>query len=1689
MNKIYKVIWNATLSAWVAVSELAKGKTKSSKVTGIVGAATVSLMITFSSDVTANVINTDSNNCITGSNGIVGTINPGTTGGQATDGSGTYSTVAGCNAKGNGLSAVTAYGAFSEVTGNAGTAIGHNSQANAFGTAVGVESRATGVGSTALGEGSQSTGQNAVALGGTATGTASGNVVSVANAVTASGSGSVAIGGNATRGAQSTGTDSIAIGGQSRATNTGTIAIGKNAFTGAVGTESLNNIAIGTNASNSNLTSGNPAGTGGQIALGNGAKTTTFAQIAIGDNSNAGGNNYAIAIGGGATVTANSGVAVGGVAMGRNTQAGSFAVGVGPGAQATGANSTALGNAATANNTNSTALGNGAQATGLASTALGTAAVASIDNSVALGNGSTTTAITGTGFLTSQTAPTVGAVSVGNGTAAGNRRIQNVADGSAASDAVTVAQLDKAYDDAHTNLKNVLGGNAAYDAATNTYTAPTNIGGTGKTTIDDAIKATKRTVTSGTNIVVTPTTASDGSITYSVATSATPTFTSVTVNNAPTAGTDATNKTYVDSKAAASKTEVAGGSNIAGVAKTTGANGQDVYTVNANGTTASAGSSAVTVTAGTKDANNVTDYKVDLAASTKTDIQKGVDAKTAVDNTGLTFKGDTAATSTAKKLGDTVSITGDTNISTVATTNGVQVKLNPNLDLGAAGSVKTGNTTINNAGVTADQVTVGGVVINKTTGINAGGLAITNVAAPTAGTDATNKTYVDSKAAASKTEVAGGSNIAGVAKTTGANGQDIYTVNANGTTASAGSSAVTVTAGTKDANNVIDYKVDLAASTKTDIQKGVDAKTAVDNTGLTFKGDTAATSATKKLGDTVSITGDTNISTVATANGVQVKLNPNLDLGAAGSVKTGNTTINNAGVTADQVTVGGVVINNTTGINAGGKAITNVAAPTNNTDAANKKYVDDAGSTLTNLGFGLKAQDGTTVNKKLGEAVDIVGSNSNITTKVNAGKVEVALSNALDLGAAGSVTTGATVINNAGITANKVTVNNAPTVGTDATNKTYVDSKAAASKTEVAGGSNIAGVAKTTGANGQDIYTVNANGTTASAGSSAVTVTAGTKDANNVTDYKVDLAASTKTDIQKGVDAKTAVDNTGLTFKGDTAATSTTKKLGDTVSITGDTNISTVATANGVQVKLNPNLDLGAAGSVTTGATVINNAGITATQVTANKVTVNNAPTAGTDATNKNYVDGKVQTLADSPLGFVGDSGTKATRKLGEDLNIKGGATGTLTSGNIGVVSNGSNQLDIKLAEAIDLGTNGSVKTGNTTINNAGVTADQVTVGGVVINNTTGINAGGKAITNVAAPTNNTDAANKKYVDDAGSTLTNLGFGLKAQDGTTVNKKLGEAVDIVGSNSNITTKVNAGKVEVALSNALDLGAAGSVTTGATVINNAGITANKVTVNNAPTAGTDATNKTYVDSKAAASKTEVAGGSNIAGVAKTTGANGQDIYTVNANGTTASAGSSAVTVTAGTKDANNVTDYKVDLAASTKTDIQKGVDAKTAVDNTGLTFKGDTAATSATKKLGDTVSITGDTNISTIATTDGVQVKLNPNLDLGAAGSVITGNSKLDNSGLTITGGPSVTGSGINAANKNISNVADATTDDQAVNKGQLDAATTASSSKTDALGNSTATNLGGGSKYDNSTGAISAPSYVTTKTDGTTTTA
>ncbi|MDI1225068.1 ESPR-type extended signal peptide-containing protein [Acinetobacter sp.] len=1615
MNKIYKVIWNATLSAWVAVSELAKGKTKSSKVTGIVGAATVSLMITFSSDVTANVINTDSNNCITGSNGIVGTINPGTTGGQATDGSGTYSTVAGCNAKGNGLSAVTAYGAFSEVTGNAGTAIGHNSQANAFGTAVGVESRATGVGSTALGEGSQSTGQNAVALGGTATGSASGNVVSVANAVTASGSGSVAIGGNATRGAQSTGTDSIAIGGQSRATNTGTIAIGKNAFTGAVGTESLNNIAIGTNASNSNIASGNSAGTGGQIALGNGAKTTTFAQIAIGDNSNAGGNNYAIAIGGGATVTANSGVAVGGVAMGRNTQAGSFAVGVGPGAQATGANSTALGNAATANNTNSAALGNGAQATGIASTALGTAAVASIDNSVALGNGSTTTAITGTGFLTSQTAPTVGAVSVGNGTVTGNRRIQNVADGSAASDAVTVAQLDKAYDDAHTNLKNVLGGNAAYDPVTNTYTAPTNIGGTGKTTIDDAIKATQRSLTGGSNIVVTPTTAADGSISYSVATSATPTFTTVTtgnskldnsgltitggpsvtssginaanttINNVANATTadQAVNKGQLDTVSTQANKAIIFTGNarksgdttdinrklgdsiaISGTATTAGTySGANVKTVTdqngaiaiqiadapnfagtvtstglqVNGASAVTGNSTIggtqTVT-GISNLNggaNLNSQKItNVAAGTATGDavnfgqltttnQNVSNLTTTVTNQGTdisTLKGGfnlqtNGKNSGAIKAGDTVDIgvatPADTNLTATKTGNNVAFALSKDLNLT---SVTTGNTVINTAGVTADKVTVGTVVVDKTTGINAGGKKITNVAA---------------------------GDISTAASTDAVNGGQLFTTNQN-------VSNLTTTV-TNQGNQITTNTSDIST-----LKGGFNLQTNGKSSGAIKAGDTV------DIG--VATPSDTNLTATKTGNNVAFALSKDLNLT---SVTTGNTVINTAGVTADKVTVGTVVVDKTTGINAGGKKITNVAAgdistaastdavnggqlfTTNQNVAKNTSDISTLNTTVTNQGnqittntsniatntsdistlkggFNLQTNGKNGGAIKAGDTVDIgvaTPADTNLTATKTGNNVAFALSKDLNLT---SVTTGNTVINNAGVTADKVTV------GTVVVDKTTGINAGGKKITNVAAG-DISTAASTDAVNGGQLFTTNQNVAKNTSDISTLNTTV-TNQGNQITTNTSDIST-----LKGGFNLQTNGKNSGAIKAGDTV------DIG--VATPADTNLTATKTGNNVAFALSKDLNLT---SVTTGNTVINNAGVTADKVTVGTVVVDK--TTGINAGGKKITNvaagdisaatstdavngGQLFTTNQNVAKNTSDISTLNTTVTNQGNQITTNTSNIATNtsdistlkGGFNLQTNGKNSGAIKAGDTVDIGvatpadTNltatktgnnvafalskdlnlTSVTTGNTVINNAGVTADKVTVGTVVVDKTTGINAGGKKITNVAAgdisTAASTDAVNggqlfttNQNVSNLTTTVTNQGndistlkggFNLQSNGKNSGAIKAGDTVDIgvaTPADTNLTATKTGNNVAFALSKDLNLT---SVTTGNTVINTAGVTADKVTV------GTVVVDKTTGINAGGKKITNVAAG-DISAATSTDAVNGGQLFTTNQN---------------------------------------------------------------------------------------------------------------------------------------------------------------------------------------------------------------
>ena len=124
------------------------------------------------------------------------------------------------------------------------------------------------------------------------------------------------------------------------------------------------------------------------------------------------------------------------------------------------------------------------------------------------------------------------------------------------------------------------------------------------------------------------------------------------------------------------------------------------------------------------------------------------------------------------------------------------------------------------------------------------------------------------------------------------------------------------------------------------------------------------------------------------------------------------------------------------------------------------------------------------------------------------------------------------------------------------------------------------------------------------------------------------------------------------------------------------------------------------------------------------------------------YEDGKgkhtVATMEDG-LKFKGDDSTVIAKKLNEQLDIIGGATKTdLTDNNIGV-NHDNGKLKVQLAKNLNLTDTGSIKFGD---NNLNINKDGLTINNGPSVTKDGINAGNKAITNVKAGTNDTDAVN-----------------------------------------------------------------------------------------------------------------------------------------------------------------------------------------------------------------------------------------------------------------------------------------------------------------------------------------------------------
>jgi hsf len=468
--------------------------------------------------------------------------------------------------------------------------------------------------------------------------------------------------------------------------------------------------------------------------------------------------------------------------------------------------------------------------------------------------------------------------------------------------------------------------------------------------------------------------------------------------------------------------------------------------------------------------------------------------------------------------------------------------------------------------------------------------------------------------------------------------------------------------------------------------------------------------------------------------------------------------------------------------------------------------------------------------------------------------------------------------------------------------------------------------------------------------------------------------------------------------------------------------------------------------------TAINAAGNKITNVLAGDVNA-----TSTDAVNGSQLNEVKETAEKGWNLTTAGSATKHNVKPGTDVDISS-ANGNIT------VSNNQGNVKLTLNKDLNLTEDGSVKVGATKVTKDGVTIDN----GPSMTITNGINAGDNKITNVKAGVADTDAVNVAQLNEVKNAAATAGKGWTLSTGKNDNNKYvvkpeGE-VNISGD-TNITVTHDRGNVEVALNKNLDLTKDGSVEIGSTTLNkdglavgtnvkvtDKGLTAGDVSVT---TDGINAGNKkitnvadgtiaadskdavnggqlhkvkTDLETAVTAAKTEVEAGENVTVTTKT-GAGNQTIYTVSAKDTSASVsnGSDMIKVEAeaeAKKGTVHVTNYKVDLSDKAKADIQKGVDAKTKVDNEGLTFATDGGNTNV-RKLGDTVGVKGDNNITTKANGNDVNVTLNKELKDLTSAQFVKGNdsTKVDSQGVTITDGPSMTKNGIAMNDKAITGLA------------------------------------------------------------------
>ena len=759
----------------------------------------------------------------------------------------------------------------------------------------------------------------------------------------------------------------------------------------------------------------------------------------------------------------------------------------------------------------------------------------------------------------------------------------------------------------------------------------------------------------------------------------------------------------------------------------------------------------------------ITNVAAGRISATSTDAINGSQlyAVTSEVDKGVAYAGDVkdaaaAANKFTRKLGEQTNIIGgvtdtskltDGNIGVVSNgTDTLNIKLAKDLKVD---SVTAGNTVINNNGLT-----VGGNTYVTNNGINANSQKITNVAAGTDGTDAVNLNQLnDVKNLAGKhtiVKVDGQENRTNgnllITKTDN-NGQATYdlklndeiTVGKDGAAGKDGSIGVKGKDGSAVAINGKDGSIGLNGANGANglTIKGGDGKPGVDGTNITrlvieekdgtkhdvatlddgmkYGGDTGNV-IQKKLNEQVNVIGgitDTNKLTTEDNLGVVSDGSNNLKVRLAKALKglesvtTGDTVMNNSGVTINNGAAGNPVSLTKNGLDNGGNTITNVAAGVNGTDAVNVNQLNTVAG---------EAAKHTTVKAK--------DANVTVTTGPNA----------------------------SGGTEYTIGLGNKVTLGTDPTKQVSIDGTTgiikAGDKVTIDGttGNIDAGKVKINGKDG----TVNG-------------LTNKTWDPNNITSGQAATEDQLKEVDNKITNTSTELTNKGMDFAGNEGEFH--RNLGEKVTIKGEgtkaaseysgENIRTFADANGnVVVKMDKNLKAdslaingqnGQDGAAIKGGT--GKAGVDGTNIT--RLVIEE----------KNGTQHDIATLDDG-MKYGGDTGNVIKKKLNEQVNVVGGITDTnklTTEDNLGVVSDGNNNLKVRMAKdlkGLNSVTTNTLTVGDVKIDNSGINAGNKKI--------TNVAAG-----DISA--NSTDAVNGGQLWKTNQTINNIG-GAVNELGTRVNR-------------------------------------------------------------------------------------------------------------------------------------------------------------------------------------------------------------------------------------------------------------------------------------------------------------------------------